>query len=106
MEKLTKEQIVRAAEEQGLHVIDPKIDFEGLYLQSTKEVAETREIKYAAFTITQTLRILGKTAEEHMMDVLMDNCNDTACCEATCDVEPDGYCSHGHPSLSIALGII
>ena len=29
-------------------------------------------------------------------------------CEATdgCEVEPDGYCPHGHPSWLLKLGII
>lgn len=29
-----------------------------------------------------------------------------ACCEDGCQVEPDGRCEHGHPSILMALGII
>lgn len=29
-----------------------------------------------------------------------------ACCERGCEVEPDGICPHGHPSVLIALGVI
>lgn len=29
-----------------------------------------------------------------------------ACCEDGCEVEPDGTCSHGHPSILIAIGVI
>jgi hypothetical protein len=29
-----------------------------------------------------------------------------ACCDEECQVEPDGYCEHGHPSILVELGII
>lgn len=29
-----------------------------------------------------------------------------ACCAEGCEVEPDGRCEHGHPSLLLALGVI
>ena len=29
-----------------------------------------------------------------------------ACCSEGCEVEPDGHCEHGHPSVLISLGII
>jgi len=29
-----------------------------------------------------------------------------ACCEDGCEVEPDGHCPHGNPSILIALGIL
>jgi hypothetical protein len=29
-----------------------------------------------------------------------------ACCDECGDVEPDGKCGHGHPSVLMALGII
>lgn len=29
-----------------------------------------------------------------------------ACCDAGCEVEPDGTCPHGNPSIMLALGII
>jgi hypothetical protein len=29
-----------------------------------------------------------------------------ACCSSGCEVEPDGRCQHGHPSVLIALGIM
>jgi hypothetical protein len=29
-----------------------------------------------------------------------------ACCSEGCEVEPDGTCPHGHPSVLVALGII
>jgi hypothetical protein len=29
-----------------------------------------------------------------------------ACCEDMCQVEPDGTCPHGHPSVLLALGVI
>ena len=29
-----------------------------------------------------------------------------ACCEDGCEVEPDGKCEHGHPSVLLALEVI
>lgn len=29
-----------------------------------------------------------------------------ACCSESCDVEPDGVCSHGHSSILLEYGII
>lgn len=29
-----------------------------------------------------------------------------ACCSSGCQVEPDGKCSHGHPSILVAMGLI
>lgn len=29
-----------------------------------------------------------------------------ACCEHGCEVEPDGTCSHGHPSILLKMGIL
>jgi hypothetical protein len=29
-----------------------------------------------------------------------------ACCEEYCDVEPDGVCPHGHPSILKDLGML
>jgi hypothetical protein len=29
-----------------------------------------------------------------------------ACCDESCEVEPDGRCEHGCPSVLLALGLI
>lgn len=29
-----------------------------------------------------------------------------ACCEEGCEVEPDGTCEHGHPSILLRIGVI
>lgn len=29
-----------------------------------------------------------------------------ACCSHGCDVEPDGHCEHGNPSVLLTLGVI
>jgi hypothetical protein len=29
-----------------------------------------------------------------------------ACCDDLCEVEPDGYCEHGHPSVLLMSGLI
>lgn len=40
------------------------------------------------------------------MNVLIFDSIVPACCDEGCEVEPDGYCPHGHPSVLIAMGII
>lgn len=49
-------------------------------------------------------------SEGMTLDELLKHCgNDSvvpACCEDSCEVEPDGRCEHGHPSVLIALGVI
>jgi len=29
-----------------------------------------------------------------------------ACCDDGCEVEPDGHCPHGHPSVLLQMGMI
>lgn len=41
----------------------------------------------------------------HVNHLVMDSVC-PALCEDGCEVEPDGCCEHGHPSLLIALGLI
>jgi hypothetical protein len=43
--------------------------------------------------------------DEILRDLVFDSVV-PACCERGCEVEPDGQCSHGHPSVLVALGII
>ena len=47
------------------------------------------------------LREYGITLEQAAMD-----CTVPACCSELCEVEPDGECEHGFPSVLIALGLI
>ena len=44
---------------------------------------------------------VDEALEEHGRDDVMP-----AMCTEECDVEPDGVCPHGNPSLLMALGII
>lgn len=40
-----------------------------------------------------------------LLDCIMDGYA-PALCEDGCDVEPDGECEHGHPSILMAKGMI
>jgi len=42
---------------------------------------------------------------EYLEEVFSD-CSCPALCSSGCDVEPDGRCAHGHPSLLLALGLV
>lgn len=54
-------------------------------------------------------------AEDEGYDDVLDYLEETgvgydsvvpACCEDGCEVEPDGTCHHGHPSILLAIGVI
>jgi hypothetical protein len=54
-----------------------------------------------------------QVAEEHGFDSVSEMLNEIgtdsvvpACCSEGCEVEPDGCCEHGHPSVLIALGMV
>ena len=47
----------------------------------------------------------GFESIDDMEDMLLDSVQPAMCSEG-CDVEPDGHCEHGFPSISLALGII
>ena len=42
--------------------------------------------------------------EDLLSDLIMDSVV-PACCIYGCEVEPDGYCSHGNPSVLIHYGL-
>ena len=59
----------------------------------------------------KSLRIsVAKACELHDFDMYdMSSMMDSvvpACCDAGCEVEPDGRCEHGHPSILLAMGML
>lgn len=56
--------------------------------------------------ITRVLQDLGYSSLEEWCgdNPLPDSA--PACCSELCNVELDGYCEHGHPSIVIAAGLI
>jgi len=50
---------------------------------------------------------LAETLQRHGLTLL--ECDDSivpACCSEGCEVEPDGRCEHGCPSVLLAAGLI
>lgn len=45
------------------------------------------------------------SVEEYLADEGTDSVI-LACCDQGCEVEPDGYCQHGCPSIIVAKGLI
>lgn len=43
---------------------------------------------------------------ELVEEIMMDERHAPALCSAGCEVEPDGRCPHGYPSILIELGMI
>jgi len=59
--------------------------------------------------IKQFKEDLGIETSEEWMEQLGEWVSDgivPALCDEGCEVEPDGHCEHGHPSVLIALGMI
>jgi hypothetical protein len=54
-------------------------------------------------TVKETLEIHGLDSDitQLMLDSIVP-----ACCDEGCEVEPDGTCEHGNPSILIELGIM
>lgn len=46
------------------------------------------------------------SAEEALAEIGIDDAAYPALCSEGCEVEPDGHCPHGAPSLLLALGLI
>ncbi len=44
---------------------------------------------------------MDTTLEDAVLDFVVP-----ACCSEYCEVEPDGYCEHGYPSVLVKLGLI
>ena len=52
-------------------------------------------------SVREALEIHGLHLEEVMFDSVVP-----ACCSDGCEVEPDGECEHGNPSVLLKLGVI
>jgi hypothetical protein len=52
-------------------------------------------------SVKEALEASGQTLEELVFESVVP-----ACCSDGCEVEPDGTCEHGHPSVLLAMGVI
>jgi len=57
-------------------------------------------------TMSEFLERDGRTLEDICQDVLFGEENAPALCDQGCEVEPDGTCPHGCPSILLAAGMI
>lgn len=57
-------------------------------------------------TVAEVVQRDGRPLEELLQAIVLDDENAPALCEDGCEVEPDGHCPHGHPSILLALGMI
>ncbi len=99
---------VQNLEEMGAIIILPEnVEADLTKLKRKEEKAEERE--------KRKFKRECKDSYEHMdafeyaadgnFDVLMDSIV-PACCKHGCQVEPDGHCMHGNPSILLANGLI
>ena len=42
---------------------------------------------------------------ELVEEIMTDERNSPALCSEGCEVEPDGHCPHGHPSIMLVCGM-
>lgn len=57
-------------------------------------------------TVEEFLARDGRTLDEIFQAVLFGDKNAPALCDHGCEVEPDGKCPHGCPSILIAAGLM
>jgi len=58
-------------------------------------------------TLKEWLKQNGySTADEALAEYIEMDDSYPALCDEGCEVEPDGHCPHGAPSLLLALGVI
>lgn len=58
-------------------------------------------------SIEETLEIHGLDPDIKKLHILLAfESIVPACCDEGCEVEPDGTCEHGNPSILIELGIM
>jgi len=57
-------------------------------------------------TMEEFLAQDGRTLESICQAILIDEENAPALCDEGCEVEPDGTCPHGCPSILRAAGMI
>ena len=50
--------------------------------------------------------LMGSDAFVERMDEIVSDSVCPVLCDECGDVEPDGHCEHGHPSVLLALGLI
>ena len=60
-------------------------------------------------TVKQWKEMYGITSQEEFLDMMHEMALEgvaEALCTDACEVEPDGTCPHGNPSILMAIGVI
>lgn len=57
-------------------------------------------------TLEEFLHQDGRDLDELVADLILDGTTVPALCREGCEVEPDGECPHGCPSVLLAMGVI
>lgn len=70
------------------------------YKQSLKDEEAIEKLKYASYYESKDI-FSYMDDPSSLMDSVVD-----ACCSQGCQVEPDGHCMHGHPSVLLDNDLI
>ncbi len=73
--------------------------------QYHKAEDDAKENQKKLFASYYKFRSVYDLDQVELMELMSDGCV-IACCSQECEVEPDGYCEHGHPSILLANHMI
>jgi hypothetical protein len=57
-------------------------------------------------TVVELEQLEGCEAIDILEDVMVDMRHCPAMCSEGCEVEMDGFCPHGYPSLALHMGVV
>ena len=105
-EESRQDQITKAKdtlEGFGFVVFPPPED---MGFEEAKPKNDSEEINTSR-TAIRTVQALGfDDVEGYLLETFSDRQMPVACCVYLCEVEQDGHCSHGNPSVEMGLQII
>jgi hypothetical protein len=104
-------EIVRAA---GFEILyspdDGEFAEQSLTIDQIKEEVKKVQMKmhsHTALSVAETLKRSGYLdISDYLAATMMGEALSIACCRFVCDVEPDGHCKHGNPSIELQFGML
>ena len=70
------------------------------------EVKTKNEYRISVKTFREQEGLEDREDFQNFLEEVVSDSISPALCTEGCQVEPDGYCEHGNPSILLALGLI